>query len=77
MSPQPLPEKEIFDRVKETINRRVSAVDPEELELTLKLLQEKLTSGLADSREMEIFTNRLLRCRSCIPQVSHLLMNGS
>jgi hypothetical protein len=41
-SPQPLPAKEIFDRVKETINRRVSTVDPEELELTLKLLQERI-----------------------------------
>ncbi len=41
-SPQPLPAKEIFDSIVEIINRRVSTVDPEELEQTLRLLKERI-----------------------------------
>lgn len=41
-SPQPLPAKEIFDGVMKIISKRVSTVDPEELELTLRLLKERI-----------------------------------
>lgn len=41
-SPQPLPSKEVFRHAIEAIEKRVAVIDPEELENTLKLLQERI-----------------------------------
>jgi hypothetical protein len=42
VSPQPLPARELFDCIRDIVRKRVSNVDPKELEPTLKLLEERI-----------------------------------
>jgi len=42
ISPQPLPAKVLFDNIRNIISGRVSNVDPQELEPTLRLLEERV-----------------------------------
>ena len=41
-SPQPLPSRELLDNIKGIISDRTANIDPDELELTLKLLEERI-----------------------------------
>ena len=41
LSPQPMPSKELFDRIRKIFSDRVARIDPDELELTLNLLKER------------------------------------
>lgn len=42
VSPQPLPSRELLDNIKSIISDRIANIDPDELELTLKLLEERI-----------------------------------
>jgi hypothetical protein len=42
VSPQPLPTRELLDNIKSIIGDRTANIDPDELELTLKLLDERI-----------------------------------
>jgi hypothetical protein len=42
-SPQPLPDKMVLDKIKTIIGKRISDIEPEEMETTLKLLNEKIS----------------------------------
>lgn len=41
-SPQPVPDEKVIEKLREIILRRVSGIDPQEEELTIKLLMEKI-----------------------------------
>ncbi|MFC2002897.1 helicase-related protein [Chloroflexota bacterium] len=41
-SPQPLPPRELLDNIKVIVSDRTANIDPDELELTLKLLEERI-----------------------------------
>lgn len=59
MSPQPFPKKEVIKQLSEIIHHRVSGVDENEKELTLKLLTERLEdwARLSPSRYGDFFYN--------------------
>ncbi len=56
-SPQPVPDKEVIEKIREIIHRRVSGVDAQEEELTIRLLMERLDDWLrlAPSRYGDFF----------------------
>ena len=42
LSPQPLPTRDLLDNIKDIVSRRISDIDPDELALTLKLLEQRI-----------------------------------